>query len=164
MKLRLEITTTQEKKKPSKIRKKGIILQSIFLYLEAFLTLRYIVICSILHEGQDIMEAFFFPSSLCFIVCLLFSHAFRLLLLSRLDDEELTCNVCDRAFSSPRQLEYHQQKKRHWGYVIWSICVRPLLSSPWENRAIITHDDVLLRGYASQNFCTSTIYSLFISL
>ena len=59
MKLRLEITTTQEKKKPSKIRKKGIILQSIFLYLEAFLTLRYIVICSILHEGQDIMEAFF---------------------------------------------------------------------------------------------------------
>lgn len=31
------------------------------------------------------------------------------------DDEELTCNVCDRAFSSPYQLERHQQKKRHWG-------------------------------------------------
>jgi len=31
------------------------------------------------------------------------------------DDEELTCNVCDRAFTSPRKLEYHQHKKRHWG-------------------------------------------------
>merc|ERR1712008_284187 len=31
------------------------------------------------------------------------------------DDEELTCDVCDRAFTSPRRLEYHQHKKRHWG-------------------------------------------------
>ena len=36
-------------------------------------------------------------------------------LFSCTDDEELTCNVCDRAFSTPRQLQYHQHKKRHWG-------------------------------------------------
>jgi len=30
-------------------------------------------------------------------------------------DEALTCNVCDRSFSSPRQLAHHQQKKRHFG-------------------------------------------------
>ena len=45
--------------------------------------------------------------------------------MEHLDDEELTCNVCDRAFSSPRQLEYHQQKKRHWGYVFFAaFCLR----------------------------------------
>ncbi len=38
-----------------------------------------------------------------------------LTILFFLDDEELTCNVCDRAFSTPRMLERHQQKKRHWG-------------------------------------------------
>ena len=32
-----------------------------------------------------------------------------------LDDEDLTCNVCDRAFVTPWHLERHQQKKRHWG-------------------------------------------------
>jgi len=31
------------------------------------------------------------------------------------DDESLTCNVCDRSFDSPRQLERHQLRKRHWG-------------------------------------------------
>lgn len=31
------------------------------------------------------------------------------------DEEELTCNVCDRSFETPRQLERHQQRKRHWG-------------------------------------------------
>uniref|UniRef100_A0A8D9EAL2 C2H2-type domain-containing protein n=1 Tax=Cacopsylla melanoneura TaxID=428564 RepID=A0A8D9EAL2_9HEMI len=30
-------------------------------------------------------------------------------------DESLTCNVCDRTFCRPRQLEQHQQKKRHFG-------------------------------------------------
>ncbi|XP_041988922.1 polyribonucleotide nucleotidyltransferase [Aricia agestis] len=30
-------------------------------------------------------------------------------------DEALTCNVCDRAFSTRRQLSDHQQKKRHFG-------------------------------------------------
>ncbi|CAB3365229.1 transcription factor ovo-like homolog lin-48 [Cloeon dipterum] len=30
-------------------------------------------------------------------------------------DEALTCNVCDRAFSTPRLLQQHQQKKRHFG-------------------------------------------------
>ncbi|KAK7792831.1 hypothetical protein R5R35_004407 [Gryllus longicercus] len=29
--------------------------------------------------------------------------------------ESVTCNVCDRSFSSPRQLAHHQQKKRHFG-------------------------------------------------
>ena len=86
----------------------------------------------------------FFFKHCVFVLSFVFS-CFRL--FHRLDDEELTCNVCDRAFSSPRQLEYHQQKKRHWGYVdstCLSICVSyALLSSPWENRPIITHDDVL---------------------
>lgn len=31
------------------------------------------------------------------------------------DEEELTCNVCDRSFQTPRQLERHQLRKRHWG-------------------------------------------------
>ena len=31
------------------------------------------------------------------------------------DDESLTCNVCDRSFETPRQLERHQIRKRHWG-------------------------------------------------
>jgi len=31
------------------------------------------------------------------------------------DEEELTCNVCDRSFETPRQLERHQARKRHWG-------------------------------------------------
>ncbi|CAH2241357.1 jg15557 [Pararge aegeria aegeria] len=30
-------------------------------------------------------------------------------------DEALTCNVCDRSFSTRRQLSDHQQKKRHFG-------------------------------------------------
>ncbi|KAG5670442.1 hypothetical protein PVAND_000706 [Polypedilum vanderplanki] len=30
-------------------------------------------------------------------------------------DENLTCNVCDRAFKCQRQLASHQQKKRHFG-------------------------------------------------
>ncbi|XP_054288971.1 dnaJ homolog subfamily C member 21 [Macrosteles quadrilineatus] len=30
-------------------------------------------------------------------------------------DEALTCNVCDRSFSSARALSQHQQKKRHFG-------------------------------------------------
>ncbi|XP_077285377.1 uncharacterized protein LOC143910671 [Arctopsyche grandis] len=30
-------------------------------------------------------------------------------------DEALTCNVCDRSFPTQRQLESHQQKKRHFG-------------------------------------------------
>ncbi|KAG8305406.1 hypothetical protein J6590_070228 [Homalodisca vitripennis] len=30
-------------------------------------------------------------------------------------DEALTCNVCDRSFSTPRLLSQHQQKKRHFG-------------------------------------------------
>ncbi|KPJ14249.1 hypothetical protein RR48_06999 [Papilio machaon] len=32
-----------------------------------------------------------------------------------LADEALTCNVCDRSFSTRRQLSDHQQKKRHFG-------------------------------------------------
>ena len=31
------------------------------------------------------------------------------------DDEDVTCNVCDRAFCTPRMLDRHKQKKRHWG-------------------------------------------------
>ncbi|XP_046662660.1 uncharacterized protein LOC124355540 [Homalodisca vitripennis] len=30
-------------------------------------------------------------------------------------DEALTCNVCDRSFSTSRLLSQHQQKKRHFG-------------------------------------------------
>ncbi|XP_030369366.1 uncharacterized protein LOC115620314 [Scaptodrosophila lebanonensis] len=30
-------------------------------------------------------------------------------------DESLACNVCDRGFSTQRQLSSHQQKKRHFG-------------------------------------------------
>ncbi|EFA12877.2 uncharacterized protein LOC103314906 [Tribolium castaneum] len=30
-------------------------------------------------------------------------------------DEALTCNVCDRTFSCPKQLSSHKQKKRHFG-------------------------------------------------
>lgn len=30
-------------------------------------------------------------------------------------DEALTCNVCDRSFPCQRQLDSHQQKKRHFG-------------------------------------------------
>lgn len=33
------------------------------------------------------------------------------------DDEDVTCNVCDRAFCTPRMLDRHKQKKRHWGYI-----------------------------------------------
>ncbi|KPJ04381.1 Protein transport protein sft2 [Papilio xuthus] len=33
----------------------------------------------------------------------------------RFFDEALTCNVCDRSFSTRRQLSDHQQKKRHFG-------------------------------------------------
>uniref|UniRef100_A0A1B0FDC9 C2H2-type domain-containing protein n=1 Tax=Glossina morsitans morsitans TaxID=37546 RepID=A0A1B0FDC9_GLOMM len=33
-------------------------------------------------------------------------------------DESLTCNVCDRAFHCHRQLASHQQKKRHFGWVL----------------------------------------------
>ncbi|KAF7285816.1 hypothetical protein GWI33_009794 [Rhynchophorus ferrugineus] len=29
--------------------------------------------------------------------------------------EALTCNVCDRTFSCPKQLSAHKQKKRHFG-------------------------------------------------
>ena len=29
-------------------------------------------------------------------------------------DEDLTCNVCDRAFPTPLHLEQHMVKKRHW--------------------------------------------------
>lgn len=43
----------------------------------------------------------------------------RLQLMAMSDDEDfdesLTCNVCDRAFYSHRQLASHQQKKRHFG-------------------------------------------------
>ncbi|XP_015921424.1 uncharacterized protein [Parasteatoda tepidariorum] len=35
------------------------------------------------------------------------------------EDEELTCNVCERSFNSVRKLEQHQQRKRHYGC---SIC------------------------------------------
>ncbi|XP_050706167.1 uncharacterized protein LOC127007312 [Eriocheir sinensis] len=31
------------------------------------------------------------------------------------DDEALTCNVCDRAFPTPRLLASHQTRKRHYG-------------------------------------------------
>jgi len=31
------------------------------------------------------------------------------------DDEDVTCNVCDRAFLTPWHLERHRRKKRHWG-------------------------------------------------
>ncbi|XP_030759849.1 uncharacterized protein LOC115885175 [Sitophilus oryzae] len=30
-------------------------------------------------------------------------------------EEALTCNVCDRTFSCPKQLSAHKQKKRHFG-------------------------------------------------
>ncbi|XP_066252926.1 uncharacterized protein [Euwallacea similis] len=30
-------------------------------------------------------------------------------------EEALTCNVCDRTFSCPKQLSSHKQKKRHFG-------------------------------------------------
>ncbi|VEN51465.1 unnamed protein product, partial [Callosobruchus maculatus] len=30
-------------------------------------------------------------------------------------EEALTCNVCDRSFSSLKQLSSHKQKKRHFG-------------------------------------------------
>ena len=32
-------------------------------------------------------------------------------------EEELTCNVCDRAFLTPWHLENHMIKRRHWGSV-----------------------------------------------
>jgi hypothetical protein len=32
--------------------------------------------------------------------------------------------VCERAFFTARQLERHQLKKRHWGYVIHAPCNR----------------------------------------
>ncbi|XP_035212041.1 uncharacterized protein LOC118186123, partial [Stegodyphus dumicola] len=35
------------------------------------------------------------------------------------EDEELTCNVCERSFNTVRRLEQHQQRKRHYGC---SIC------------------------------------------
>jgi hypothetical protein len=34
------------------------------------------------------------------------------------DDEDLTCNICDRAFGNPTLLNRHQIKYRHWGYVV----------------------------------------------
>ncbi|XP_064478833.1 uncharacterized protein LOC135392096 [Ornithodoros turicata] len=34
-------------------------------------------------------------------------------------DESLSCNVCERSFTTPRQLSQHQQRKRHFGC---SIC------------------------------------------
>ncbi|CAG9579545.1 unnamed protein product [Danaus chrysippus] len=34
---------------------------------------------------------------------------------SQFPDEALTCNVCDRSFSTRRALSDHQQKKRHFG-------------------------------------------------
>ena len=30
-------------------------------------------------------------------------------------DEELTCNVCDRSFLTPWDLDNHMIKRRHWG-------------------------------------------------
>lgn len=33
-------------------------------------------------------------------------------------DEELTCNVCDRSFPTPWDLESHMIKRRHWGCTI----------------------------------------------
>merc|ERR1712059_202136 len=33
-------------------------------------------------------------------------------------DEEVTCNVCDRAFPTPWDLENHMIKRRHWGCTI----------------------------------------------
>eukprot|EP00094_Tigriopus_californicus_P010088 TCALIF_09728-PA protein Name:"Protein of unknown function" AED:0.00 eAED:0.00 QI:234/1/0.8/1/0.25/0.2/5/0/356 len=39
--------------------------------------------------------------------------------LEHWDEEELTCQVCDRSFTTPNLLERHQQKRRHWGC---SIC------------------------------------------
>lgn len=35
--------------------------------------------------------------------------------LEQWDEEELTCQVCDRSFATPNLLERHQQKRRHWG-------------------------------------------------
>ncbi|XP_055934320.1 uncharacterized protein LOC129963792 [Argiope bruennichi] len=35
------------------------------------------------------------------------------------EDEELTCNFCERSFNSVRRLEQHQQRKRHY---MCSIC------------------------------------------
>ena len=32
-----------------------------------------------------------------------------------LEEEELTCNVCERSFHSVRRLEQHQQRQRHYG-------------------------------------------------
>ena len=42
------------------------------------------------------------------------------LFLSREEDydwgeEELTCNVCDRSFLTPWDLDNHMIKRRHWG-------------------------------------------------
>nr|CAI5843964.1 unnamed protein product [Callosobruchus analis] len=33
----------------------------------------------------------------------------------KMEKEALTCNVCDRSFSSLKQLSSHKQKKRHFG-------------------------------------------------
>ena len=30
-------------------------------------------------------------------------------------EEELTCNVCDRSFLTPWDLDNHMIKRRHWG-------------------------------------------------
>ncbi|GFY38924.1 c2H2-type domain-containing protein [Trichonephila inaurata madagascariensis] len=35
------------------------------------------------------------------------------------EEEELTCNFCERSFNSVRRLEQHQQRKRHY---MCSIC------------------------------------------
>lgn len=37
-------------------------------------------------------------------------------------DDDLSCNVCDRSFSSTRLLAQHQQKKRHFGCSVCNSC------------------------------------------
>ena len=34
------------------------------------------------------------------------------------EDEDVTCNVCDRSFPLPKDLRKHKIKKRHWGWVL----------------------------------------------
>ena len=45
------------------------------------------------------------------------------------DDEDVTCNVCDRAFCTPRMLDRHKQKKRHWGSVLFLYPVSSLVEN-----------------------------------
>jgi len=42
------------------------------------------------------------------------------------DDEDVTCNVCERAFSTPRALEMHKQKKRHW-WCVFNFSISPAI-------------------------------------